>query len=326
MIETDDPAQLQPRDGVPDVMQELDRRGILQTVVSKNDFEPAFDQLKRLKLDQYFLYPMISWGPKSAALEAIAQKLNIGIDTFALFDDSVFERQEVLSRLPMVRTYDETQLGNVLDTPPFQTLITAESASRRLMYQAEEQRNVAQLSNSMSIVDFIRDCAMTITLFTPSSPAEKTRCYELLQRTNQLNLSGKKYTEDEFNALVNNPAMTKIAFSCEDRFGSYGIVGFCAFCDDGEALTFKEFVMSCRVAGKFVESAFFTTIKDSSGANRFYFPVVITAKNALLRRTLDEAGFTLVQSENGAARVLYEFGAPLLHSDVVRVAFRGISV
>ena len=322
LIETDDPAQLKLRDGVKNIIKELDRRGILQTIVSKNDFKPAFSQLKRLEIGTYFLYPMISWGPKSAALEDIAQKLNIGIDTFALFDDSVFERQEVVSRLPMVRTYDEKQMLDVLDTPPFQTVITEESASRRLMYQAEEKRNTVKLNDSMSIVDFIRDCNMTIKLFTPSTEAEITRCYELLQRTNQLNLSGKKYSTEEFDSLLQDPSVKKIAFSCEDRFGSYGIVCFCAYSDDGDTLTFREFVMSCRVAGKFVESAFFGYIKTNSNASSFYFPVRITAKNSLLRRTLEEAGFQVIEEESDASRILYTFEAPLKNSEVVTVEIR----
>ena len=100
-------------------MRKLDERGILQTIVSKNDHHEAWAMVEKLGLAEYFLYPAIGWGRKSDSLRRIAERLNIGLDTFAFVDDSAFERAEVAEALPMVRVYDEkgTSLEQLLSLP-----------------------------------------------------------------------------------------------------------------------------------------------------------------------------------------------------------------
>ena len=77
------------------VIKELDKRGILQSVSSKNDYESAKEKLEEFGLWEYFIYPQINWNPKSEAIETIAKSINIGIDTLAFVDDQEFEREEV---------------------------------------------------------------------------------------------------------------------------------------------------------------------------------------------------------------------------------------
>ena len=137
LIETDDPAALTLNPGIREVVEALDQRGIIQSVASKNDYEPAMAVLERLGVAEYFLYPQISWGPKSGAVEQIAKSLNIGIDALALIDDTAFERQQVRSVWPQVRTYDVTEIESLLARPEFDVPATAESRSRRAMYRAE---------------------------------------------------------------------------------------------------------------------------------------------------------------------------------------------
>jgi len=80
---------------IKDVIQEIDRRGILQSVASKNNHDDAMSVLKQFGIDEYFLSPQISWQPKSEAIQTIAHQLNIGLDTLLLVDDFEFELQEV---------------------------------------------------------------------------------------------------------------------------------------------------------------------------------------------------------------------------------------
>ena len=95
--------------------------------------------------------PQISWGPKSGSVEQIAKSMNIGIDTLALIDDTAFERQQVQSVWPQVRTYDVTEVNSLLARPEFDMPATAESRSRRAMYRAEEQRNTLMKADHMEI-------------------------------------------------------------------------------------------------------------------------------------------------------------------------------
>ena len=119
LIETDDPNTLPLKPGVRELMEELDRRGIIQSVASKNDHDATMAVLERLGIAEYFLYPQIHWNPKSGSVEQIAKNLNIGIDALALIDDTAFERQQVVSVWPQVRTYDVTEIGELLTKPEF---------------------------------------------------------------------------------------------------------------------------------------------------------------------------------------------------------------
>lgn len=317
LIETEDMMSLTLNPGVREVMEELDHRGIIQSVASKNDFEPAMAVLEHLSVAEYFLYPQISWEPKSGSVEQIAKSLNIGIDTLALIDDTAFERQQVQSVWPQVRTYDVTEIEGLLARPEFDVPATTESRNRRAMYRAEEQRNTLMKAGHTDIVDFLRKCNLKLHIFPPTTEDEKLRCYELIVRTNQLNMSGKKYTPEEFEQVLARPDHKNFAFSCADDFGEYGIVGFGQYRVNGETVAFTEFAMSCRVAGKFVESALFAHLLDSENCKSASFTVQKTKKNTLLRNTLEGIGFAA--DKESADSVSYSFTSALKHFELVKV-------
>ena len=316
LIETDDPASLKLRPGVRETLEALDQRGILHSIASKNDMAPAMEILEQLGIAEYFLYPQISWEAKSGALANIAKCLNIGIDALALIDDSVFERSEVGSVHPQVRTYEETQVSSLMTLPEFDVHVTAESRNRRQMYRAEERRSALMTAEKTDITDFLRRCNLGITVFAPETEEEKLRCYELVVRTNQLNMSGVKYTPDEFSGILKRADHTNFAFSCADDFGSYGIVGFGQYRTEGKALVFTEFAMSCRVAGKFVESSLFSHLLMREGCKTGVFAVQKTKKNILLRNSLESIGFSVENQSD--TQVCYRFTVDLKNSSVVK--------
>lgn len=317
LIETDDPKTLALKPGVLELIKELDSRGVIQSVASKNDFDAAMAVLERLGIAEYFLYPQIHWGAKSISVEQIACSLNIGIDSLALIDDTAFERSQVASIWPQVRTYDIAEIGDLLTTPEFDVPATEESRNRRAMYRAEEKRNTLMRAGNTDIADFIRKCNLTMHIFTPETEEEKLRCYELIVRTNQLNMSGRKYSPEEFEEVLVRPEHKNFAFSCADDFGEYGIVGFGQYRIDGETLVFTEFAMSCRVAGKFVESAMFTHLLKKENCKTGEFEVIKTKKNILLRNTLEQIGF--VSKSETDISITYFFTSQLMNQDVVKV-------
>lgn len=317
LIETEDPGMLTLRPGVRELMDALDSRGIIQSAASKNDHAAAMAVLKCLGVAEYFLYPQIHWNPKSGSVEQIANCLNIGIDALAFIDDTPFERQQVASVWPQVRTYDAAQIGDLLSCPEFDVPVTAESRSRRAMYRAEEKRNTLMNAGHTDIVDFLRKCNLKLRIFTPVSAEEKLRCYELVVRTNQLNMSGIKYTPEEFEAVLVRPEHRNFAFSCADDFGEYGIVGFGQYRVENRALIFTEFAMSCRVAGKFVESALFAYLLKAENCETGRFSVIKTKKNILLRNTLESIGFVAQTQDD--AQITYLFNSGLNNSSIVTV-------
>ena len=317
LIETEDPDSLTLKPGIREVMEQLDKRGILQSIASKNEEAAALAVLEHLEIAEYFLYPQIHWNAKSGSMEQIARNLNIGIDALAFVDDTAFERQQVASVWPQVRVYDATETGKLLQLPEFDVPATEESRNRRQMYRAEEKRNRLMASSQTDITDFLRKCNLNLHVFTPATEEEKLRCYELVVRTNQLNMSGVKYTPEEFEAVLNRENHENFAFSCADDFGSYGIVGFGQYRAEGGKLVFTEFAMSCRVAGKFVESALFAHLLKKENCETGSFAVQKTKKNILLRNCLEGIGFAA--EEDTPDRVCYGFAAKLLNSDVVKI-------
>lgn len=305
LIETEDTSKLNLREGVLKTVTELDNRGIVQSIASKNDYESAMSVLNELGVAEYFLYPQISWGAKSSAIKEIAKRLNIGIDTFAMIDDSPFERAEVSAMLPQVRTYTENEIPDILNKREFDVPVTKESKCRRLMYKAEEKRNAVLSEEKIDILDFLKKSDISIEVFAPESEEDILRCYELISRTNQLNMTGNKYSFDEFKRILSRPEYKNFAFSCKDKFGEYGIVGFGQYEKKNDILRFTEFAMSCRVAGKYVESALFSHLLQIENCEKGIFEVVKTKKNILLRNTLEKIGFK-VKSENDV-KITYMF-------------------
>lgn len=319
LIETDDPDQLQLKPYVLSTIKELDERGILQSIASKNDYDLAWPVIEKLGLKDYFLYPQINWNQKSFSLKEIAKQLNIGIDSLAIIDDSDFERREVSTNSPEVRVYDEKQLCDLLLLNEFNVLVTKESKKRREMYLAEQKRENVKLENNESLIEFIKKCNLKIELFNPTTEEEIARCYELTVRTNQLNLSGNKYSRDEFNSLLKVKDRITYGVRCSDDFGDYGIVGFGQYKVVKQKIVFTEYAMSCRVAGKYIESSLFYNLLKKEKCKYGEFVLHKTKKNDLLRRTLEDIGFKIINNQKEI--IQYEFDENLKNKEVVYYDF-----
>ncbi len=305
---------------VVDAIKALDARGILNSIASKNDRQAAVDALTRFGLIDYFVSPQISWNPKSEAIRQIATHLDLGTDTFAFIDDQAFERGEVHTFYPEVEILPETAVDTLLQMPRFNVPVTAESSRRRLLYKTEEQRLTARASSGMDYDQFLRECHIRLKI-TPLSAATLLRVYELSQRTNQLNISGRRYTRDELETLLTCPAETTYVLSCADRFGDYGIIGFCVLNESTHGV--ESFFMSCRVQRKFVENAFFSMLSmklAESGIGLLRINFRKTPKNAAAVRMLLELGFKYEPSEGEeSGQFVRPVMEPVPNSEIVTI-------
>jgi FkbH-like protein len=309
------------REGTRELIEALDARGILQTIVSKNDHDHAWAQVGRLGLQNYFLYPAINWGQKSESVRQIAQKLNLGLDSFAIVDDSPFERAEVQSALPMVRVYSEEQLFSLIELPEFDVPVTEMSATRRFSYLTEIDRSRATEQFRGDYRAFVRSCELRMRIFVPRAETEIRRCLELVQRSNQLNLSARRYSEPEFAELLSTPGILPLAFEAEDRFGQYGIVGFASVDERADVPVVRDFVLSCRIAGKYVEPTFFQWLavhEHRRAAAALRAELTRTQRNRPLVQVLEELPFKAVQKENGRELLEMRLGASAL-DDLIAV-------
>ena len=298
----------------------LDQRGIIQTIVSKNHHEEAMAVLTQFGLDEYFLYPAINWGTKSANLLQIANRLNINIDTFALIDDSAFERSEVASALPMIRVYPDNMLAEVQGLPEFDVPITEASHLRRKSYQTEIQREMVKETFGANHIEFLRSCQLNLRLFRPRTKMEVERCLEMIQRSNQFNLSSRRYSADQFAVLLADRDALCVAMACADRFGDYGIVGFASIDMRGEHPVVHDFVLSCRVAQKHVEHAFYGWLGNrfrQRGATRLLVELIKSARNGPLVRVFEEMPFTVDGSDGEAVSLSLDLNKDVNFDNVV---------
>ena len=299
----------------------LDERGVLHSVVSKNNPDDALDALKRFGLSEYFLAPQIGWGPKSAGMTEIARRLNINKNTFVFIDDQAFERAEVSSAHPDIRVLDEGRIGGLTAMPELDIPVTEEARNRRQMYKVEKMRESAFHEADSSFLDFLGSCEITLTI-SSLAEANIVRVFELSQRTNQLNYAGRASTRKDVEDLLHGAAPGKegLVLSCADKFGDYGIIGFAIV--DVERFHVENFFMSCRVQHKKVDHAFFAWLIGRATARGqdvvstvFHF----SGRNQSARQVLEEMKFAPIGRDD-------EFVSPRLEElperDIVTVIDR----
>ncbi|MDR0425408.1 MAG: HAD-IIIC family phosphatase [Clostridiales Family XIII bacterium] len=242
------------KEGIRQIIEELDRRGILQSIASKNDYQEAWDRVRHFGLDEYFLYPRINWGAKSQSMHEIAKALNIGLDTFAFVDDTAGERGEVNFGAPEVLTIDAADYRQILRMgrmmPEF---ITEDSAARRRMYKDEFERKAAESGFVGTSEEFLGTLGMRLRI-SPVTEKDLRRVEELTLRTSQMNATGYTYSYEELRALIGSKRHVFLAAGLEDRFGDYGKVGLALMEDVGGAYVIKLLIMSCRVMTKGIGS------------------------------------------------------------------------
>jgi FkbH-like protein len=268
---------------------ELDRRGILNSIASKNSKQDVDPVLQNLGLADYFLAPQISWSPKSVGVAAIAGSLNISTDTFLFVDDQPFERAEVEHSHPLVETFDARNIDVLLEHPRLEVTVTAEGQRRRQMYMQEQLRAFAMESvDKGKIVDFLRESEISLEL-RDLTTENLDRAFELTERTNQLNYAGVRLSRSDLEAMLEQSETRGVILSASDRFGDYGIVGLASI--RPSVWEVENFFMSCRVQRKKVDHAFFQHLiavgrKLSKAELRIRYRA--TAKNGPSREALEE--------------------------------------
>jgi FkbH-like protein len=253
-------------DEIRTLLNRMDQVGILQSIASRNQPVAAGEQLKRFGIDHFFLYPQYHLPSKAAAIEKIAEKLHIGLDTIVFLDDSEFELEEVTYFLPKVQCFHRReQWADFCDTieqtiTALQNGMTYESKNRRAYFQIEEEKEAAKLSFSGSRDDFLKSCHMTLHI-TPATEEDLPRVLELIKRTNQFRTFLAKADVETCRTYIQDRQGRKAILTArlKDRFGDYGIVGI-AFLSE---YVIEQFCISCRVGGRGVAAAFLYAITQS---------------------------------------------------------------
>lgn len=304
------------------IIKELDRRGILQSIASKNNFEDAMVKLQEFGIADYFLYPQINWSPKSESLQAIATSLNIGIDTFAFLDDQDYELAEVSYHYPKVQCWNIEQVKDkLLELDQFiPNFVTAETSQRRLLYKRDIERNENQKQFKGTNIEFLSSLKLQ-AFFRKATVEDLNRVEELTQRTNQLNTTGITYSYEELIKLIDNPNYLVTVAELTDLFGSYGTIGLAVISKATETWCIELFLVSCRVISRNIGSIFLNWIRNLA----FEQDVKLTAafkkteKNRMMYLTYKMMNFLEVVNEQGEFVFLDDKKERILQPDYMEI-------
>ncbi|MBV9162308.1 MAG: HAD-IIIC family phosphatase [Pseudonocardiales bacterium] len=217
--------QVQLPDAVREVIVELDTRGILHSVASKNDREIAWERMETLGIAEYFVVPEIGWGPKSDSVRRIADRLNFAHRAIAFIDDQPVERAEVAYYLPDVRCYPAERASMLPELPEFSPAVTTvDSRRRRQMYQAGFRRDAERADFTGPDEEFLRSLELVMRIGR-ATEEDLSRVEELTVRTSQMNATGVYYSAATLRGLLADPRHEVLVVTLADRFGPHGAVG-----------------------------------------------------------------------------------------------------
>lgn len=275
--------------------------GIYVAILSKNNEPEVWEVFDNhdgmiLKKEDIAAY-RINWERKSGNLIEVARELNIGTDAFVLLDDSPAEISEVQSTLPEVACVllpeDPAEFLPVLSALPYfeRVTVTAEDAQRTAMALQERSRN--EIREMLSMEEFVATLDLEVELF-PAGEEHVGRVAQLINKTNQFNMTTLRRSDDEVRALLASKDYEVFAGRVRDRFGEYGLTIVLIF-EKGDAQWYIDtFLMSCRVLGRSVESAVLAKVVEfarANGADTILGRVIPTPKNVPAREVYQKHGF-----------------------------------
>jgi len=276
-------------------LKALSNRGIQLALVSKNDENvalEAFDHHPEMLLKRAdFAGWRINWNDKSANVASLMAELDLGLNSMVFIDDNPAERDRVAGSFPTVLVPDWPEdpadyVTALRDMDCFHTsTISKEDRGRKGMYTAERARKQLKVGTDSS-EDWLRRLGTQLTVSRLDS-ANLARVTQLFNKTNQLNLSTRRLSENEITAWVAESNHSMLAFSASDQFGDMGLIGIIGVEIIDDQAVLLDFVLSCRIMGRKVEEAMIhlaTVEAKRMGAVKMNIRYIPTARN---RPTLD---------------------------------------
>ena len=283
------------------LMKKMKNQGVMLAILSKNnvdDVEPVFSHPDMVLQHEDFVAEVINWAPKCSNIRELAKNLNIGLDAFVFLDDNPAEREQMKAECPEVTVVDFPKDSSMLpDTVAkiyddfFLSLeVTGEDAKKTVMYKAESQRK-AEMAAATSVEDFYKKLEMRMEIHR-MRPDEEKRVTQLTNKTNQFNLTTKRYSEEEIHKLADQGDVITVRMA--DKYGDQGLVAVLILKYEEAVAEIDSFLMSCRVMGRKAEDEIIARIKgflEEKGIDRLDAAYIRTAKNAPVANLFDNLGF-----------------------------------
>jgi FkbH-like protein len=296
------------------------KQGVMLAILSKNnpeDVEPVFNHSDMVLQHEDFVAEVINWEPKTVNIRQLAENLNIGLDSFVFLDDNPAERERMRAECPEVEVIDFPKDSSLLPEAIEEAYnnyflalnVTSEDAKKTAMYRAETQRREA-MTTAASVEDYLRKLEMKIDIHI-MRPEEEKRVTQLTNKTNQFNVTTKRYTEEQIHKFAISEDSDVVTVHMSDKYGDQGLVSVLILHYSDDEADIDTFLMSCRVMGRNAENEIMYQLRKlltSKRINKVKAAYIKTAKNAPVLDLFEKMGFTLMNGtvENIGDRKDYE--------------------
>lgn len=306
---------LSPRDPAGKVYHEIQalalslkkNYGVLLGICSKNnlsDIEKVFNEHPDMLIrNEDLAIKKVNWNDKAQNLREISEELNIGLDSIVFIDDSDFEIELIKTKIPQItsikvpsKIHEYPTLFRDIFSLFFDISKSAEDKIRTEFYKQQNLRS-NEKKKTNNIEDFLSSLKLNIKLFVDHKDSVP-RMAQMTQKTNQFNLTTKRYTEGDISQFILNKDYKVFCISVSDKFGDSGITGLCILkLDRSEKLAIIDtFLLSCRVIGRNIEHVFMDTIINKIKKEKILkikSSFKKTLKNEQVRKFYDQFGFEL---------------------------------
>lgn len=292
----------------------LRRQGVLVCLCSKNNPDDVDEVLRRhpgmVLQDEDIVVKKVNWEDKPSNLRALAAELGVGLDSVVFLDDSPFECHAVRRQLPMVTT---VQVPATLSDYPrvieqvrelFLAGGVTDASHDKTEHYRQRARAQALQAESVDHESYLASLQLTVQLHRDVR-ADAARISELSQKSNQFNLTTRRYGVAEIERLMVSTEHTVYSLLVGDRFGSAGLTGAAVLRHDGDRAHVDSFFLSCRVLGRGIETAVWPHIVGDAaarGATQLLTTFLPTAKNAQVADFYDRLGFDVVTATDDGSR------------------------
>jgi FkbH-like protein len=304
-------------------VKNLQRRGIILAVCSKNDPENAKEGFTHpdsvLKLEDFAAF-QANWNPKPDNIREIATELNVGLDSLVFVDDNPAERTFVAQQLPEVAVpdvgSDVSRFAEVLEKEHYfeAEKVVQEDLSRAGFYVSNAQRSAAQAAFS-NYGEYLASLEMTAEI-GPFLPVYLERITQLINKTNQFNLTTRRYTSAEMEAIGGNAGILTLYGRLTDRFGDNGLVSVLIGRIADTTLEMELWLMSCRVLNREMELAMFDALVEkcrARGIREIVGVYIASKKNGMVAGHYSGLGFSRIEGSSDG-RDLWSYAVPEVYS------------
>lgn len=288
---------------------EMKKRGILLSVNSKNNFNDAenviLNHSAMLLRDNDFVSQKINWNDKAENIKEMENELNLTEGSFIFIDDNPIERETVKGECPEVTVpefpKDTSKLLSFAENIWFDYCrplrVLGEDLKKTEMYQGEIKRK-QEMSSSLNLDEYISRLEIKVDIHRIRQE-EFVRAAQLCNKTNQFNVTTKRYAQNELEKIAENPENRIYVVYASDKYGDSGLISLIILMENKEETIIDTFLMSCRVMGRKLEDVIMNEITSHCSKPKLIGEYIPTAKNEPVKELYDRLGFDLISDKDG---------------------------